>query len=102
MPSRMTHSGTTVPVICATRSSGAPAGGGCPWGKVQLAGAAGQALRLQEQHALAFQTQPAAVREIGERLVHRLAARAHELGDLLLREVVRDPQQPRLLRPELP
>src|SRR4051794_20484217 len=36
------------------------------------AGPAGQALRLQDEHALALQPQPAAVGEVGERLVDRL------------------------------
>ena len=37
-----------------------------------LARSAGQSLRVGDQHALAFQPDPAAVGEIGERLVDRL------------------------------
>jgi hypothetical protein len=56
-----------------------------------LTGSANQALRLQDEHTLALQAKPAALGEIGQRLVHRLAGGADQLGDLLLGEVVGDP-----------
>src|SRR5262249_21449214 len=55
-------------------------------------GPAAQPFPVQDHHALALQPQPAAGGEVGERLVHRLAGRPDQLGQLLLGEVVGDPQ----------
>src|SRR5947209_18542378 len=53
-----------------------------------------------DQHALAFQANPSAVREVGKRLVDGLPRRADQLRDLLLRQVVGDAQRAALLRAE--
>src|SRR5699024_10424090 len=78
-----------------------PALVGCGAERVSgLAGAAGQPLGVDDQHRLALQAQPAALREVGQRLVHGLAGGADQLGDLLLRQVVGDPQGAGLLGAE--
>ena len=65
-----------------------------------LARSAGQPLGVADQHALALQADPTAVGEVGERLVDSLAGGADQLGDLLLRQVVRYAQRPTLLSAE--
>lgn len=59
--------------------------------EVGSAGPPGQPFRIEDQHALALQTQPAPVGEVGQGLVDGLAGGADELGDLLLGQVVGDP-----------
>src|SRR6202022_2344460 len=51
-----------------------------------------QPLWFEDQHASAVHAEPATVREIRERLVDRLPRRADEVRQLLLCQVVRDPQ----------
>src|SRR3978361_159234 len=43
-----------------------------------------QPLRIEDQDALALDPDPAALAEVGERLVHGLARRPDQLGDLFL------------------
>ena len=57
-----------------------------------LARSARKAFEVEDQQAVAFQPDPAAVGEIGERLVYRLPRRPNQLSDLLLRQVVCHPQ----------
>src|SRR5690606_18164704 len=59
-----------------------------PWST--SAGAATQPLDVEHDHRPLLQTQPATSDEVGQRLVHRLARGADQLGQLLLREVVHD------------
>src|SRR5690606_37199404 len=68
----------------------ASAGGGFPGGgpRRPLAGPAAHPLDVEQDHGLGLDAQPAAQRELGQRLVHRLAGGADELGELLLGEVV--------------
>ena len=54
--------------------------------------ALGEVFGVADQDALAFETDPATVGEGRECLVHGFAGCADELGDLLLGEVVVDPQ----------
>ena len=54
------------------------------------AGAAGEALDVHDHHGARLEAQPAAGREVGERLVDGLAGGADQLGELLLGEVVVD------------
>ena len=63
-----------------------------PHGPARQRGAAAQALLVEDDDGLALQLDPAAVHEVGQRLVHRLAGGADQLGQLLLREVVLDAQ----------
>src|SRR6476469_3221374 len=60
-----------------------------------------QPLGVEQHDALALQPDPTPVPEVGERLVDGLPGRADQLGQLLLGEVVRDPQVPTLLLAEL-
>ena len=61
---------------------------------------AGQPFGVRNQHALALQTDPAAVGEIGQCLVHGFPGSPHQLGDLLLGQVVGDPHRAAFLRAE--
>src|SRR6266576_4991797 len=60
----------------------------------------GQALRVQDEHRLGRELEPAPGSEIGERLVDGLPGRTHQLRQLLLGEVVMDLQPVLLLLPE--
>ena len=75
---------------------------GCPPGDVELAGPAyrarlAQPLRVDQQHRLGMQLDPAAGHEVGQRLVDRLPGRPDQLGQFLLGQVVVDLQAALLL-----
>ena len=56
--------------------------------RLRSASATRQAIDVEEGHGAAFQTDPAARHEVGQRLVHGLTGGADQLGELFLREVV--------------
>jgi hypothetical protein len=58
-----------------------------------LACSARKVFGVEDQHGVAFQLDPATVGESAERLVRRLPARANQLSDLLLGQVVGDSQR---------
>src|SRR3981189_1128865 len=62
----------------------------------RLTRSAGQPLGVGDQDALALQANPAAVGEIGERLVDRLTRRADQLRDLPLLQVRSHTKRPPL------
>src|ERR1700733_14453701 len=66
----------------------------------RLPRSAGQPFGVRDQHALALQANPAAVGEVGQRLVHGLAWGANQRSDLLLRQVVSHPHRATLLGTE--
>jgi glyoxylase-like metal-dependent hydrolase (beta-lactamase superfamily II) len=63
----------------------------------ELPGPLAQPLRVEDQHRAGRDLQPAAGGEVGQRLVNRLPGRAHQLGQLLLGQVVVHVQAVRLL-----
>ena len=56
--------------------------------RLRSAGAARQAIDVEERHGATLQADPTARHEVGERLVDGLARSADQLGQLFLREVV--------------
>src|SRR4051794_33765061 len=67
--------------MCSSPSKVAPA-------VADLAGATGQPVLREQDDAAPFDAQPAAVGELRQRLVDRLATCADELRELFLRQVV--------------
>src|SRR6266567_8202067 len=59
-------------------------------GRGRLAGSSGEADGVQQDYGPSLKLDPAALGEVGEGLVHRLARGADELGQLLLGQVVGD------------
>jgi hypothetical protein len=60
----------------------------------------GEAFGVADQHALAVQADPAAVGEVGERLVDGFSQRPDQLLDFFLRQVMGDAQAAVLLGAE--